>query len=885
MRGGPGPRREGRLEKVKHALAYRVAAGSSSSPPYLARVRYPLVIRSFQVVLTPPAYTGMKTATVKGGDLHAISGTVASFRISVRRGSGRSRLAGSHRPSPSREKGNDAPSPRLVRLSDGGSAFTAELTLAKGWIYRIDAKTADGRVLPKNRYRIEVRDDRAPRVAFDEPDEALEVHPIAEVKHRIRASDDFGLTRAGIVFRLNDGEEQTLIAREFATAPSNKSTTAAALEEMLLLEKLAASPTDSVTYYGFAEDNDPAGPKRTETDLRYIDIRPFKREYKKGEAGDESGGQSTTLIELIARQRFNLNRANRLARRTPTDKTPPENPFKIAGFEETLIGLTREFTEGIEGIVGERIEPLHLAEEAMLASVEALDRGRNADAPKPMAEALRHLISARRTLQVIIADNASAAERVRKFDRAQSQKIRKDRNKNDEAEEIAESLEELAKEEDFVYATLAASTAPAPSDQPAESQEGEKGEATEKKAEAEAATKSEAAKGPQGKAKGQGEKGEPGDEASVAKDDPRVIATKQEKIVDELRAIEEKLKKLEELSDLAKARMEKASATAEKASNALARGNSKEATGSAKAGAAMLHELARQVKGEIAREVADELAMARDLASELADREAELGKMPDGPPGNQEGSTPGKGKGGSGPAGMGDPARLERLREAAKTLEAWLKGASLRAEGDAAGQVRDVVEENPVSRVVERMDRVGDLIVAGKKSESREEAKAASRLLEALAQKLDVLHRAIVAPEIATLVEIDKRLAELTESLKTLKTDAEITAWHMKAAELVRDLERAGLSDRAAELTEAMAAGGWNPAVSHWAWGVGPANVRAVPAGYVTVLHGLAITIQDRLQNLILKDLASARDEATPPQFRALVERYYEVLSTGSGNK
>ena len=47
-----------------------------------------------------------------------------------------------------------------------------------------------------------------------------------------------------------------------------------------MLEKLAATPTDSLTYYAFAEDNYPGRRKRTETDLRYIDIRPFKREYK-----------------------------------------------------------------------------------------------------------------------------------------------------------------------------------------------------------------------------------------------------------------------------------------------------------------------------------------------------------------------------------------------------------------------------------------------------------------------------------------------------------------------------------------------------------------------------------------------------------------------------
>ena len=59
---------------------------------------------------------------------------------------------------------------------------------------------------------------------------------------------------------------------------------------MLLLEKLAASPTDSLTYYAFAEDNYPAGARRTETELRYIDIRPFKREYKLAESARRNGG-------------------------------------------------------------------------------------------------------------------------------------------------------------------------------------------------------------------------------------------------------------------------------------------------------------------------------------------------------------------------------------------------------------------------------------------------------------------------------------------------------------------------------------------------------------------------------------------------------------------
>jgi hypothetical protein len=146
-------------------------------------------------------------------------------------------------------------------------------------------------------------------VTFLEPGEALEVHPLAEVLIRVRAEDDFGLVRSGVVFRLNSGEEHTLILKDFLQqaggslnareqkqrpeggTPTGRSTsqarpdrnvTGATLEEALLLEPLALTQTDSVTYFAFAEDNYPGRPHRTETDLRFIDIRPFKRIYKVG---------------------------------------------------------------------------------------------------------------------------------------------------------------------------------------------------------------------------------------------------------------------------------------------------------------------------------------------------------------------------------------------------------------------------------------------------------------------------------------------------------------------------------------------------------------------------------------------------------------------------
>src|SRR5262249_32992373 len=178
----PGPKREARLEKVGAPLAYRIVAGSAESPTYRIDVRYPLALKSFDVDLKPPAYTGVAPSTVKRGDLRVIERTEATFRIAFDATPGSASLVLTDL-SPRKAKKKEA-APRVIPLRPDGASYTAGLRLDEGLVYQIEAATPDGRVLPRSRYKIEVIEDRAPRVTFEEPDEALEVHPIAEVRHR-----------------------------------------------------------------------------------------------------------------------------------------------------------------------------------------------------------------------------------------------------------------------------------------------------------------------------------------------------------------------------------------------------------------------------------------------------------------------------------------------------------------------------------------------------------------------------------------------------------------------------------------------------------------------------------------------------------------------------
>jgi hypothetical protein len=158
------------------------------------------------------------------------------------------------------------------------------------------ATAREGASLPHKRYRIRVRKDQAPRVRFEDPPEAWEVNPIAEVPMKIRVDDDFGVSKAGIVFQIDNGQERRLVAKEFESGESRAErrteaesreagtplTTQAMLEDILRLEDFPVTETSAVTYYAYVEDNYPDKPKRTESDLRFIEIRPYLRIFKVG---------------------------------------------------------------------------------------------------------------------------------------------------------------------------------------------------------------------------------------------------------------------------------------------------------------------------------------------------------------------------------------------------------------------------------------------------------------------------------------------------------------------------------------------------------------------------------------------------------------------------
>ena len=218
--------------------------------------------------------------------------------------------------------------------------------------------------------------------------------------------------------------------------------------ETLYLEKHKLDFTDAITYYAFVEDNYPPRPHRVVSELRFIDILPFKQDYQwcEGEAGGSCNG-SVSLEELIARQRVNLNRTFALERETVGGR---RGRGRLARFERELHAATAEFAEGLAAIAGP-IPALDEAVAAMQSASSSLD-AKDLTSARPHEEAaLKGLIGARQNLRKILKQSSSSqASACRKFDLQQVAEDSAGRPRDQTKKQLAaleNDLRELAKRE------------------------------------------------------------------------------------------------------------------------------------------------------------------------------------------------------------------------------------------------------------------------------------------------------------------------------------------------------------------------------------------------------------------------------------------------------
>ena len=995
-----------KLDAVKKPLEYRAVAGPAKSDTFRIRVRYPIALQQIEVEITPPEYTGHPAQKSADGNVTAVEGSVARFTFELDQPPQTASLLLTDLG----RRSEDDPTPvtRSVPLEIAGTKLTATLPLTSDQKYSILAETAEGQRLPENTHRIRVRPDQSPEVYFEEPRDPLDVHTLAEVLMRIRVRDDFGLSKAGIVFEVNNEEEYPLLAEEFATAAEELKTlgkltpdTQAALEKVLPLEYFELSQKDSVAYYAFAEDNYPGTPHRTVSDLRFIDIRPFRIQYRvfdpDGNGGNGmQGPKIATLEELISRQRFNLNRTMNLDRRASRNERIDLNTIDAIMDSETKIAeATHELADFLGGLMvdelNDEIQLLLQAESDMLSAVDSLSAGKYATAVLQQRDALKELVEGRNRLLEAIMKNPRAFRSLSAADRRMAQKLRRPKSDKQEAEEVVRRLKQLAQQENQMQVALAGgmNTGGGGGGKPNEDAEPMPAAKTDddtEKPEQPAAkdTDSPPRTEPSGKPEGDPQEkpkvaGEPKDDAPMPgeggegeRDAQRTAGMSaqerremQQDIVLEAQDLEQALGKLKNISDLAKNRMAEATKQTDAAMNAMDRGDTPKAIEEARAATEGFEELAKQVEGLIQQEAAERLAAAKNLADQLAKSQQQLAMqtpMPGGGQQNQPTEEPAEGAGqgkpsekqkptgadgqpqkkeptdpdakqgagdkpsekedesakGSGKEGekpqddaqsgggkdesQRDPKAMtealarqaERNAETGKTvvdiLQSVLKSTDP-ADKDVIAKVDELLKDQKVDETVARMENLPQQLRDGRFGDAKVQAADSADRWEATALRLATAFRQLSAPKLEELLNVEQKLQELRERLDKLENERDVVQWLTDAGRLMDQVEKLGVGEKLLEqLEELLRQAGWSEELERFrlrgsGWVIANRGYYDVPPGYAPVLVNLTAEVQAHIQELILGELLAGQDEASPPQYEQLVERYYQVLATGSLRK
>jgi hypothetical protein len=734
-----------RLAKLRTTTEFFVAAGPERTSVQPVVVRHPLKIAATRVEVTAPVYTGVALATHESGSFSAIQGSTARIRFELDRPPVDAALVVKNPAKPKEP-------PQRIDMKVEDRNISAELSLSADLEYSVEARDGEDMGLVANRHRVRVTADQPPAVWFEEPGESIEVHTLAEVMIRARARDDFGITKIGIVFQVNNEEERTLILQD-VNEPNQREARA---EQVMMLEQFLLTQKDCVAYYAFAEDNRPGSPQRATTDLRFIDIRPFQRIYRLVDASEPMPGPQRDLIfldEVIARQRFNLNQTMRLETRSKV-RIDLGEVEKIAAFENKLATQTHTLADFLLGLGVDGATILAQAEEAMLSAVDSLQGGKFTTAINQERDALRYLMEARNTIQQALAKKPRAVRaEARAFDRLQRQKLRRQNEDTETLLGIAEELGKLADEEDQVARSIAGP-----------------GKSSEKPM-----------TGGEGPMKPEGKNGKTGD-------DPE--REHQDDIAGRATALDKNTPNVKGLTGLAKTRIKDAAKAANAGADALGQGDRPTARKEVDRAKELFRLASKQVAALAAEEAAQQIAAARDLANDIALQTAPRDtKQPGLGSGEEKGKLP----------GLGNAA------EEAKTLKDVMEqiaGRGAEEATDAARKVGALLKEEDLKTAIERLEKPGV-------GNDRAERQDLTERFAALGQKLDRAYRETIAPRLEELARLEREAYELEQRAGAAADAADWRRLRQQAGEFLDRLDAARLGNLASkELRDGLRFGG-----------------------------------------------------------------------------
>ncbi len=375
-----------RFFDVRDTVKYYVRVGEAFSAIYTIIPLEAPEVKDVRITYHFPAEIGLPSRREIGnGDVYAAAGTRVDLEI----------LAS--QPLAKAEWQFEENLTKPMQIAADTLARVAFAVEKEGY-YVVRLTNADGMSNTSVEYFVHVMPDEAPQITIERPGRDSKPTMLEEVAMAAQASDDYGLKQFDLIYSINEQapKRQDLLAtinRERRDPNSRMNYRAATL---FFLEDLNVQPGDFISYYYEAGD----AKQKAETDLYFLEVRPFDEEFYRA-LSQEGGGESSPGLAVSQKEiitaTWKLERARQKISNEELKKGGKALAETQASLQESVARMIEAakmrggFGEGGEGKI---VEYLEQAVETMKAAVPLLEEAKLAEALDPERRAYQFLLKA-----------------------------------------------------------------------------------------------------------------------------------------------------------------------------------------------------------------------------------------------------------------------------------------------------------------------------------------------------------------------------------------------------------------------------------------------------------------------------------------------------------
>lgn len=375
-----------RFFEVRDTLHYYVRVGEEFSPIYTIIPLDVPEIKEIRLTYQFPAEIGLAPRRETGnGDVYAPAGTQVTLEI----------VASQHLARAEWQFGENLMKPMQIAAD---TLARVDFVVDQESYYVVRLTNTEGMNNTSVEYFVHVMPDEAPQLTIERPGRDRKPTMLEEVQMAALVSDDYGLKRFDLIYSINDqpAVRQDLLATANRARPNTNSPLKYHATKLLFLEDLSVQPGDFISYYFEAAD----AKQQAGTDLYFLEVRPFDEEFyqalSQGGGGENSPGLAVSQKEIITAT-WKLERTRQKLSDADLEKGGKALAETQAGLQESVTrmveaaGMRGGFGEGDDGKI---LKNLEQAVEMMKVAVPLLEAAKFAEALDPERRAYQFLLKA-----------------------------------------------------------------------------------------------------------------------------------------------------------------------------------------------------------------------------------------------------------------------------------------------------------------------------------------------------------------------------------------------------------------------------------------------------------------------------------------------------------